>query len=145
MSALASDNAWMAPRNLPHSLTAVLHAGFVLTGVVTTLLGPILPVLSAKWSLSDTQGGYLFVAQFFGSTAGVILSSYLISRLGHFRSLVAGYALMAIRMAALAIVSWPLCIIAVAVHGAAWVLQFPPPTCSFLKSIRAAPLPRSAS
>jgi len=37
----------------------VLHAGFALTGVLTTLLGPVLPALSARWRLDDAQAGFL--------------------------------------------------------------------------------------
>src|SRR3989442_1650438 len=44
--------------------TLLVHAAFVLTGVMTTLLGPMLPVFSARWSLSDSQAGYLFTAHF---------------------------------------------------------------------------------
>ncbi len=50
--------------------TTLIHAGFILTGMVTTLLGPILPTLSSKWSLDDLRAGYLFTAQFLGSIYG---------------------------------------------------------------------------
>jgi hypothetical protein len=31
----------------------VVHAGFVLAGIVTMLLGPILPILIARWSIKN--------------------------------------------------------------------------------------------
>lgn len=88
------------------SVMGSIHGGFVLTGVVTTLLGPILPVLSTRWSLNDAQAGYLFTSQFVGTTAGALLSGSLDRRLGRLRSLAAGFSLMAIGVAALAMASW---------------------------------------
>jgi MFS transporter, FHS family, glucose/mannose:H+ symporter len=73
------------------------YFALVLAGFATSLLGPILPALSAQWSLSDTQGGWLFAAQFLASTCGSILSSYSPRRsvaLG-FASIAAGVALLA--------------------------------------------------
>ncbi len=81
--------------------SAVLHVGFVLTGVVTTLLGPVLPILSARWALRDVQAGNLFVAQFAGSMLGVALSGLLLSRRGFRSALSLGYLLIAAGVAAL--------------------------------------------
>lgn len=62
--------------------------------MVTTILGPILPHLSARWSLSDAQAGFFFTAQFLGSLSGVGLFS-LASRRQSLRTiLLAGYLLM---------------------------------------------------
>lgn len=83
--------------------SALIHIGFVLTGVVTTLLGPILPVLAARWSLNDAQAGYLFTAQFAGSITGVLMSSRLTQRLGHIRLLIAGFAFMCAGVAGLGV------------------------------------------
>lgn len=80
----------------------LLHASFVLTGVVTTLLGPILPILVVRWGLNDWQAGLLFTMQFAGSMTGVALSSVGMTRLGFRTTLVAGVALMAAGVAALA-------------------------------------------
>ena len=79
----------------------ILHAAFVLTGVVTTLLGPTLPLLVARWGLNDWQAGLLFTMQFAGSMAGVALSSAGMTRLGFRATLVIGVALMAAGVAAL--------------------------------------------
>jgi len=99
--------------------------GFVLTGVVTTLLGPILPVLSSKWSLSDAHAGYLFTAQFLGSSSGTLLSGFFIARLGFDRLLTLGFGVMAIGVAALGLAPWPMCIGAVAAYGVALGLTIP--------------------
>jgi FHS family glucose/mannose:H+ symporter-like MFS transporter len=82
-------------------LLALLHAGFVLTGVICTILGPLLPVLSERWALDDAHAGYLFSAQFGGSMLGVMGSSFLMSRRGHRISLLLGLGLMALGAATL--------------------------------------------
>ena len=33
----------------------IVHSGFIVTGVVTVILGPILPILIARWSLTDER------------------------------------------------------------------------------------------
>ena len=76
--------------------TAVAHITFVPTGIMTVLLGPLLPSLAVRWSLDDAQSGELFTAQFLASTAGVALSGILVPRFGYRLVLVAGLLLMAI-------------------------------------------------
>ncbi len=49
-----------------------LAAGFLLAGLGTVLLGPILPALSHDWRLTDAQGGSLLAAKFVGSFLGGI-------------------------------------------------------------------------
>jgi fucose permease len=53
----------------------LVHFGFALTGIGTTLLGPVLPVLSAHWILRDAQAGTLILLQFIGSSLGAIVVS----------------------------------------------------------------------
>jgi len=47
-----------------------LAAGFLLAGLGTVLLGPIMPTLLHDWRLSDQQGGLLLAAKFVGSFLG---------------------------------------------------------------------------
>jgi MFS transporter, FHS family, glucose/mannose:H+ symporter len=47
-----------------------LAVGFLLAGVGTVMLGPILPALSRDWALTDQQGGVLIAAKFVGSFLG---------------------------------------------------------------------------
>jgi FHS family glucose/mannose:H+ symporter-like MFS transporter len=55
-----------------------MYLGLVLTGLGTMLLGPILPLLSHQWGLTDAQSGLLLLAQFCGSfTGGFTVSSRL--------------------------------------------------------------------
>lgn len=92
-----------------HSSTALvtlLHVGFVLTGIVNTMLGPMLPLLSNRWRLSDLQAGNLFVAQFLGSMVGVTASSLLVARRGSRPVLVLGLLMMGLGSAALGLLNW---------------------------------------
>jgi FHS family glucose/mannose:H+ symporter-like MFS transporter len=73
----------------------VMHAGFALTGVLTTLLGPILPALSARWRLDDAQAGFLFTAQFLGSLSGALLAGRVALRFGVRSAIIAGFAIAA--------------------------------------------------
>jgi MFS transporter, FHS family, glucose/mannose:H+ symporter len=88
------------------ALIALLHLGFVLTGIVNTMLGPTLPLLSYQWKLSDLQAGNLFVAQFVGSMVGVTASSLLVARRGSRPVLVFGLLMMGIGSAALGLLNW---------------------------------------
>ncbi len=72
----------------------VLTISFPLSGVVTTLLGPLLPVLVLRWALTDAQAGQLFLAQFLASTLGAVCSGWIVARMGAPRSIAASYALM---------------------------------------------------
>ncbi|MEO7030428.1 MAG: MFS transporter [Acidobacteriaceae bacterium] len=49
---------------------AWLCAGFLLAGMGTVLLGPILPTLSHQWNLPDSQAGLLLFAKFTGAFVG---------------------------------------------------------------------------
>ena len=82
------------PTNLSISPRTLLYSGFVLTGVVNTVLGPILPWLATRWSLSDAAAGSLFTVQFAGSLTAGALSGLIASRIGVGRTMALGYALM---------------------------------------------------
>ncbi|MYA09740.1 MAG: hypothetical protein F4060_02035 [Holophagales bacterium] len=102
------------------SVRLPLYTGFLLTGVVTVLLGPLLPELSREWSLPVEELAPLFVAQFLASAVGSLLSSY---RQG--LSLVVGYLLIAIGLSSLAMASWPLALAPVAAIGLGLGLAIP--------------------
>jgi MFS transporter, FHS family, glucose/mannose:H+ symporter len=87
-------------------LVALLHIGFVLTGIVNTMLGPLLPLLSARWRLTDLQAGNLFVAQFVGSMVGVTASSLLVTRRGSRFVLILGLLMMGSGSAGLLLTNW---------------------------------------
>jgi FHS family glucose/mannose:H+ symporter-like MFS transporter len=81
--------------------TIFAHIDFVITGVVMTMLGPMLPILSARWSLNDTQAGNLFLAQYVSSTGGMLSSGVMVRRYGYRITLMLGALLMAIGVAIL--------------------------------------------
>lgn len=77
-------------------LLLLIHGGFVLIGIVTTLLGVIMPALSARLNLNDAQSGTLFTAQFAGSLFGTLISGFLWKRFGFLTALFAGLTLMTV-------------------------------------------------
>jgi FHS family glucose/mannose:H+ symporter-like MFS transporter len=95
----------------------LLHGGFIMTGIMTTLLGPILPALSVKWSLSDEQVGTFFLAQFLAGLGGIAVSSILVARDAFQVALVAGYLMMAIGACLLQLGTWVTGVVAVALYG----------------------------
>jgi fucose permease len=103
----------------------VIHAAFVLTGVVTTLLGPMLPVLSARWLLNDAQAGSLFTAQFTGSMLGVAISGIRIEARGYRAALVTGLGAMATGVTVLAYANRTLGILAIFGYGIGLGLVIP--------------------
>jgi len=111
------------PESPPHSAyrrnaTLAANAAFIPTGVVTVLLGPLLPTLSARWALTDSQAGELFTAQFAASTVGVFLSGALVPRIGYRFAMVLGVFLMAVGVGLLPLTTWPLGL----ATGACWGL-----------------------
>lgn len=94
-------------------LAGPFYAGFVIAGMTTVLLGPVLPILSARWALNDLQAGSLFAVQFTASTIGAMLASYLSSA-----ALIFGYASVAAGLAALALADYHLALLAFALIGA---------------------------
>ncbi len=111
---------------LPSSPRGLMYFGFVLTGIVTTLIGPILPLLSQKWSLSDSQSGRFFLAEFISSTTATIASGWVLRQRGGFRiALTAGYFCMAAGTATIMLVPWPMCLVSAAVAGVGVGLVIP--------------------
>jgi len=97
--------------------TALVYTDFLLTGIVMTFLGPMLPILSARWSLSDARSGSLIFAQFFSSMFGMFSSGILVERRGYRFTFIAGLVLMALGMALLTSGPWLLGIISVCIFG----------------------------
>lgn len=105
--------------------TTFAHLDFVLTGVVMTLLGPVLPSLTTRWSLNDMQGGYLFFALFATSCLGMLLTGVLVRRYGYRLTLMLGLFLMAVGVAVLAPANYALGLVAVCVYGFAFGTNTP--------------------
>ena len=84
-----------------NSANALIYSSFVLAGVVTTLLGPMLPLLMARWSMTDERAGLFFTFQFFGNLAGIATLGPLLSRRGYGQTFVIGFAFIALGVAGL--------------------------------------------
>jgi MFS transporter, FHS family, glucose/mannose:H+ symporter len=102
-----------------------LFAGFVVCGIVATLLGPSLPTFIARWTLDDTQAGLFFTTQFAGSLLGVLLSSAILSTRGYRDALVLGFFLMAVGVAGLNSASHPIALSATALYGFGFGIAIP--------------------
>src|SRR5579863_7742975 len=116
---MSSGPRLSSPSRLPISTSgsALVHLDFLLTGIVMTFLGPMLPILSVRWSLNDEQAGYLIFAQFFSSMFGMLSSGPLVLRIGYRLTLITGLILMASGMALLVSGPWLLGMIAVCIFG----------------------------
>ena len=105
------------PDSSSKRLVLAAQLAFLPTGILTTLIGPMLPLLMVRWSLSDTQAGNLFLVQFLASLVGVQLTGFLLSRLGFRPSFLLGLLLMACGTATLYSGSVALGMASVAVYG----------------------------
>jgi fucose permease len=83
------------------ALLTVLFIGFVLSGIATTIIGPMLPVFIRRWGLDDGQAGLFPSIQFLAALAGTGVSGAWMAWRGYRPSLVAGYALMGFGLATL--------------------------------------------
>src|SRR5271154_1091427 len=107
------------PSTSPSSQKLVLAGqnAFFPTGILQTLLGPILPILIVRWALNDTQAGNLFLVQFLASLVGVQLAGVLLARAGYRPAFLGGLLLMAFGAATLYLGSPVLGMAAVAAYG----------------------------
>jgi FHS family glucose/mannose:H+ symporter-like MFS transporter len=83
------------------SLLTVLFLGFVLSGIATTIVGPMLPVVIRRWGLDDGQAGLFSSVQFLAALVGTGISGAWMAWRGYRPSLVAGYALIGYGLATL--------------------------------------------
>src|SRR5438105_12395380 len=116
ISATAGTAASIKGQN-QRNLLILLFAGFVLSGIATTIVGPMLPVFIRKWSLDDGQAGLFSTIQFLAALAGTLASSAIASWWGYRPALVLGYALMGGGLAGLNAVTHRLALKAAAASG----------------------------
>ena len=90
---------------------------FLPTGILTTLLSPMLPILSKRWVLTDAQVGNFFPIQFLSQLAGVLLSGYMLARVGFRTVFLSGLLLMAAGASTLFLGTMSLGMASVAVYG----------------------------
>lgn len=114
-----------APSASGRSLTYAAYISFIPIGIATVLLGPMLPTLSARWSLNYAQAGALFNAQYFASTCAVALSGVLVARWGYRFAINFGLSLMALGVAFLLSGSKILGVLCIGAYGAGLGLAVP--------------------
>lgn len=106
-------------------LLVLLFAGFVLTGLEITLVGPLLPVFEARWSLNDSQAGIFSIVQFAASFGGMWLSSLVAHWLGNRASLVLGYLTVGAGLAAANSQTMGIALVALSALGLGYGLVVP--------------------
>lgn len=106
-------------------LTYAAYISFVPIGIATVLLGPMLPTLSARWSLNYAQAGALFPVQYVAATCGVGLSGVVVARWGFRFAINLGLSLMALGLALLLAGSKLLGILCIATYGGGLGLAVP--------------------
>jgi MFS transporter, FHS family, glucose/mannose:H+ symporter len=92
---MASAQTQFSTESANRKLVLAGQLAFLPTGVLTTLLGPMLPIVIARWTLSDTQAGNLFLVQFLAQLAGVQLAGVMLARVGFRPAFLSGLVLMA--------------------------------------------------
>jgi MFS transporter, FHS family, glucose/mannose:H+ symporter len=107
-------------------LLALLSAGFILIGIPTVILGPILPLFISRWSLNDAQAGFFFTVQFAASLGGVWITTGLTSWRGYRPGLVIGYILTGLGLALLNAPTHTLALAATALFGLGYGIVVPP-------------------
>ena len=81
------------------------------------MLGPLLPSLMRRWSLSDSEAGALFTAQFLAAVVMSVLMTGLMRRFRAWHLMVVGYALCGIGALGLAASNWHWGFLGVCVWG----------------------------
>jgi len=107
------------------ALTYAAYISFIPIGIATVLLGPMLPTLSTRWSLSYAQAGALFNAQYLASTCAVALSGVLVARRGYRFAINFGLILMALGVAFLLSGPKIIGVLSIAAYGAGLGLAVP--------------------
>jgi fucose permease len=98
--------------------TLLVHVNFLLTGIVMTFLGPLLPLLTVRWGINDALAGRLFLVQFVSSMLGMFCSAPVVQRYGYRTTFIIGLALMAGGITVLGAASYWIGVIAVGILGA---------------------------
>jgi len=114
---MASPQAELSQSSSNRKLVLAGQIAFLPTGILTTLLGPMLPILIARWAMNDTQAGNLFLVQFLASLGGVQLSGVLLARWGFRPAFLSGLLLMACGVATVYMGSLWLGLASVAAYG----------------------------
>jgi MFS transporter, FHS family, glucose/mannose:H+ symporter len=100
-------------------------SGFFVIGVITLLLGQILPILSARLDLTDAEAGTLFLAQFSGSILGTFVSTHIASRYGFTLTVLIGLFLIIAGLPGINSQEFAVCWVAIFVYGSGLGVTIP--------------------
>ncbi len=114
---MATTHAELSQMTSNRKLVIGGQIAFFPTGILTTILGPMLPILIARWTLNDQQAGNLFLVEFLAELAGVQLAAVLLARSGYRPAFLLGLLSMAGGVSTLYIGSTALGLASVAVFG----------------------------
>src|SRR6266404_2032072 len=106
-------------KSVQNLIFLLLCGGFIVNGIVITFIGPMIPVLKAKWLLNDSQAGLFSLVQFSASLTGVFLSSALTSAKGFKPAITLGLALLGIGFVLLNAPTFALALVASGIYGLA--------------------------
>ena len=112
-----------------------LHGGFIYIGIVTILLGPLLPYLMRRWSLTDAQAGFLFTAEYSGGVLGNLLTGLLLPLLGFSKVMGISFFVFVLCFSFLGAGPWAISCLLIFLYGVALGLSIP------ITNIRATQLP----
>jgi fucose permease len=112
-------------KSVQNLIFLLLCGGFIVNGIVITFIGPMIPVLKAKWLLNDSQAGLFSLVQFSASLTGVFFSSALISAKGFKPAITLGLAMLGIGFVLLNAPTFPLALVASGIYGLGYGLATP--------------------
>jgi len=107
----------------------------VYIGIVTILLGPLLPYLARHWYLSDSQAGFLFTAEYSGTVVGNFLTGLLLPRIGFSKVMGISFLLFVLGFSFLGAGPWTFACLLIFLYGIALGLSVP------ISNLRATQLP----
>ena len=90
---------------------------FLVLGMLTTMLGPLLPLIAKASGIHPSAAGVMFSWQFGGSTLGTLLSATQVGRRSLYAMTTFGLLCCACGAAAFALLAWPTMGAAVALYG----------------------------
>ena len=115
-------------RNKTHGigpLKVLLHVVFLLSGIATVLIGPLLPILATNFLLNDLQLSYFFPSQFAGSLTGTFLTNRFGRRKKFADAAMIGSALMACGILLMNVNSVAVCLAGFFINGLGIGLTLP--------------------
>ena len=107
----------MAQLTANRFLRIFVHFLFFLSGIVTVLIGQILPIMARHFSLDDLQVSYFFPAQFAGSLAGTYITSRFARQSNFLSATILGGYLMAGGILLMNIDVFSVCLVGFLING----------------------------